>query len=399
MGVIQWLVYHQPVFRAPVTHSTHVTTTPSGASDDYIFRAWLAAVLGVPVAALTIKQIAGDASPRRYFRLTLEHEGPGEDDPTSASDNAPVASLRGIKHRSLIAVTSPSTENNAAFLQVQRLLESAGLTVPAQYASDLERGYFLMEDLGDVLLASQLTPEAVDHYYPSALNELIPIAGIPLASALLPPFDATRIADEISVFPEWFLDAHLGLEVDAVAENLWQNLLTLLTDVFRHQPQCVVHRDFHSRNIMCLPDDRLGLIDFQDAVVGPVTYDPVSLLKDCYIQWPRPDQLRWLEAHRHALLSAGVAVSDERAFIRDFDLVGLQRHLRVLGVFARLCLRDDKPDYLNDLPLVLAYTREALTLYEAEPAIGGFSGWFEEVVMPRVAEQHWYQRSTPLERR
>ena len=241
-----------------MTHSTHVTTTPSGASDDYIFRAWLAAVLGVPVAALTIKQIAGDASPRRYFRLTLEHEGPVEDDRTPASDNSPVASLRSVKHRSLIAVTSPSTENNAAFLQVQRLLESAGLAVPAQYASDLERGYFLMEDLGDVLLASQLTPEAVDHYYPSALNELIPIAGIPLASALLPPFDATRIADEISVFPEWFLDAHLGLEVDAVAENLWQNLLTLLTDVFRHQPQCVVHRDFHSRNIMCLPTTAWG---------------------------------------------------------------------------------------------------------------------------------------------
>jgi len=382
-----------------VTHSTHVTATRSGASDDHPFRVWLAEVLGVPVAALAIKQIAGDASPRRYFRLTFKHEGFGEDDPTPASDNAPVASLRGIKYRSLIAVTSPPTENNAAFLQVQRLLESAGLSVPAQYASDLDRGFFLMEDFGDVLLASQLTPEAVDYCYASALNELIPIAGIPVASGLLPPFDATRIADEISVFPEWFLGAHLGLEVGAMAENLWHDLLTLLTDVFRHQPQCVVHRDFHSRNIMCLPDDRLGLIDFQDAVVGPITYDPVSLLKDCYIQWPRLDQLRWLEAHRHALLSAGVAVPDERAFIRDFDLVGLQRHLRVLGVFARLCLRDDKPDYLNDLPLVLAYTREALTLYEAEPAIADFSEWFEEVVMPRVAEQHWYQRATPLERR
>jgi len=386
-----------------VTPATHASDARLGDKDETLFREWLAAQLGAPLAALTIKQIAGDASPRCYFRVSID----GGDATISQLDSEPgrrvaddqAMPLQVTNKPTWIGVTSPASENNAAFLQVQRLLESAGLAVPAQYASDLDRGFFLMEDLGDVLLASQLTPEAVDYYYASALNELIPIAGIPAASAMLPPFDATRIADEISVFPEWFLGAHLGLEVGAMAENLWQNLLTLLTDVFRHQPQCVVHRDFHSRNIMCLPDDRLGLIDFQDAVVGPVTYDPVSLLKDCYIQWPRRDQLRWLEAHRYALLSAGVAVPDERAFIRDFDLVGLQRHLRVLGVFARLCLRDDKPDYLNDLPLVLAYTREALTLYEAEPAIADFSGWFEGVVMPRVAEQHWYQRATPLERR
>ena len=382
---------------------THATDARLGDKDDPLFREWLAAELGASLATLTIKQIAGDASPRRYFRVsidwgdaTISHLD-SEPGPRVADDRAML--LRAASKPTWIGVTSPASENNAAFLHVQRLLESAGLAVPAQCASDLDRGFFLMEDLGDVLLASQLTAEAVDHYYPSALNELIHIAGIPVASATLPPFDAARIAEEISVFPEWFLGAHLGLEVGAMAETLWQNLLTLLTDVFRHQPQCVVHRDFHSRNIMCLSDDRLGIIDFQDAVVGPVTYDPVSLLKDCYIQWPRRDQLRWLEAHRYALLSAGVAVPDERAFIRDFDLVGLQRHLRVLGVFARLCLRDDKPDYLNDLPLVLAYTREALTLYEAEPAIADFSGWFEGVVMPRVAEQHWYQRATPLERR
>ena len=386
-----------------MTPPIHATDAQLGDKDDPLFREWLAAELDAPLAALSIKQIAGDASPRRYFRVSIDWGdatiSPLDSEPGRREAEDQAMSLPAASKPAWIGVTSPASENNAAFLHVQRLLESAGLAVPAQYASDLGRGFFLMEDLGDVLLASQLTPEAVDQYYASALNELIPIAGIPVASALLPPFDATRIADEISVFPEWFLGAHLGLEVDAVAENLWQNLLTLLTDVFRHQPQCVVHRDFHSRNIMCLPGDRLGLIDFQDAVVGPVTYDPVSLLKDCYIQWPRRDQLRWLEAHRYALLSAGVAVPDERAFIRDFDLVGLQRHLRVLGVFARLCLRDDKPDYLNDLPLVLAYTREALTLYEAEPAIADFSGWFEGVVMPRVAEQHWYQRATPLERR
>ena len=181
-----------------------------------------------------------------------------------------------------------------------------------------------------------------------------------------------------------------------MASELWEDLLRLMTQIFLGQPQCVVHRDFHSRNIMCLPNDRLGFIDFQDAVVGPITYDPASLLKDCYIRWPRADQLRWLETHRQALFAAGVEVPDAHAFIRDFDLVGLQRHLRVLGVFARLCLRDAKPDYLNDLPLVLAYTREALGLYQDEPAIAAFSAWFEGVVMPRVVEQSWHQQTSSV---
>jgi len=381
-----------------VTQSIHVIDSPSGESDVRRFRAWLAEVLAVPAAALALKKIAGDASPREYFRLTVRKYD--DEDSSAAAQREPVlphtGSLGAAHQRSVsfIAVTSPASENNAAFLQVQRLLKSAGLSVPSQYASDLGRGFFLMEDLGDTLLASQLTPEAVDRHYSSALTELIKIAGIPAASAKLPSFDAARIAEELSVYPEWFLRAHLRVDVGPMAETLWNNLLTLLTGIFQNQAQRVVHRDFHSRNIMCLPDGSLGLIDFQDAVVGPVTYDPVSLLKDCYVQWPRPDQLRWLEAHRQALQSAGVKVPAESVFIRDFDLVGLQRHLRVLGVFARLCLRDGKPEYLKDLPLVLAYARETLRLYETEPAVAAFSSWFEHVVMPRIADQEWYQRAT-----
>jgi aminoglycoside/choline kinase family phosphotransferase len=267
--------------------------------------------------------------------------------------------------------------------------------VPEQYASDLDQGFFLMEDFGDVLLASQLSPDVVDRHYPGALNELEKVAGIPADAVTLPRFDSARIAEELAVFPEWFLCAHLGLEAGTMGDHLWDDLLTFLTDVFLAQPQCVVHRDFHSRNIMCLPEQRLGVIDFQDAVVGPITYDPVSLLKDCYIQWPRSDQIRWLEGYRQALLAAGFEVPEKHRFVRDFDLVGLQRHLRVLGVFARLCLRDAKPHYLNDLPLVLAYTREALRLYEGEPAVAAFSAWFEDVAMPRIARQDWHQHAAP----
>ena len=373
----------------------NMTTSDPGMPENRDFSEWLAAELAMPVSALVIKQIAGDASPRRYFRVTPRPVESRASLPEGESFNTPssepIVSSSAFSQRSWIGVTAPSTENNAAFLDVQRLLDQSGLVVPAQYASDLDQGFFLMEDFGDVLLASQLAPDTVDSHYLSALRELRHIVQIPVETVTLPRFDAARIAEELSVFPEWFLCAHLGFEAEMMAGELWGDLLRLMTQVFLGQPQCVVHRDFHSRNIMCLPNERLGFIDFQDAVVGPITYDPVSLLKDCYVQWPRTEQLRWLEAHRQALLDAGVKVPSKHVFIRDFDLVGLQRHLRVLGVFARLCLRDAKPGYLNDLPLVLAYTREALGFYQDEPAIAAFSTWFEGAVMPRIAEQRWYQ--------
>ena len=364
---------------------------------------WLSQVLHVPAAALNVQQIAGDASPRRYFRVSLCAESlttpryvVGADDPAITEQDSPSAPSEPrpvplTEGDTLIAASSPPSENNEAFLAVQNLLDQAGLTVPSLLASDLDSGFFLMEDFGDVLLSARLAPATVDHLYAQALGELSKLARLPCGDVDLPVFDAQRIADELSVFPEWFLQKHLGLAQADLPPAIWQELLALFVSVFKGQSQCVVHRDFHSRNIMCLADGRLGIIDFQDAVLGPVTYDPVSLLKDCYVRWPRDDQLRWLDAYREQLATQGVDISDDsQAFARQFDLVGLQRHLRVLGVFARLCLRDQKPDYLNDLPLVLDYVREALARYDAEPAVGAFSDWFERTVMPKVATQHWY---------
>ena len=357
----------------------------------------------MPEAALNVQQIAGDASPRRYFRVLLcagslatPRYVAGADDPaiteqlTASAPSEPPHDIL-TEGDTLIAASSPPSENNEAFLAVQNLLCREGLTVPSLLASDLDSGFFLMEDFGDVLLSARLTPATVDHLYVQALGELGRLARLPCGDVDLPVFDAQRIADELSVFPEWFLQEHLGLSQADLPSAIWQDLLALLISVFREQSQCVVHRDFHSRNIMCLADGRLGIIDFQDAVLGPVTYDPVSLLKDCYVRWPRDDQLRWLDGYREELVTQGVDISDDaQSFARQFDLVGLQRHLRVLGVFARLCLRDQKPDYLNDLPLVLDYVREALARYDGEPAVGAFSDWFERTVMPKVATQHWY---------
>lgn len=364
---------------------------------------WLSGALRVPEATLNVHQIAGDASPRRYFRVSLcggspatSRQAPAAPDlaipeqaPPDEPSKPPVVVL--TEGDTLIAASSPPSENNEAFLAVQKLLHQAGLTVPTLLASDLDSGFFLMEDFGDVLLSARLTADTVDHLYAQALGELGRLARLPCGDADLPVFDAQRITEELSVFPEWFLQNHLGLSEADLPSAIWQEMVALFVSVFTEQSQCVVHRDFHSRNIMCLDDGRLGIIDFQDAVLGPVTYDPVSLLKDCYVRWPRSDQLRWLGAYREQLIAQGVEVStDAQAFTRHFDLVGLQRHLRVMGVFARLCLRDQKPDYLNDLPLVLDYVREALARYDAEPAVGAFSGWFERTVMPRVASQHWH---------
>ena len=350
------------------------------------FQHWVAQALGVVDSELTIHAIAGDASPRRYFRVT---RNPGSS--TALAYRPEGASDELIAVDAVIAAASPPSENNSAFLAVQLLLEQSGLSVPRQFANDLEQGFFLMEDFGDKLLSSVLSPQTARTHLPHVLEQLIKLAMIPVTDLNLPQFDTARISEELHVFPEWFAMRHLGLSREELPERILQNLSLHLAERFLQQPQCFVHRDFHSRNMMCLDDGSMGLIDFQDAVVGPLTYDVVSVLKDCYIDWPREDQLYWLETYHARLRECGLADGDLERFIRDFDLVGLQRHLRVLGVFARLWLRDEKPGYLRDLPLVLAYTREVLALYSGESIIAEFTDWFESVLMPRVEQQDWYR--------
>lgn len=350
---------------------------------------WVAAALAIEPAAILLTQIAGDASPRRYFRVSRRRGVADIAPPSAAPDSS--GSNQIIEGDTLIAALSPGSENNDAFLAVQRLMSTAGLRVPVQIAADLTQGFFLMEDLGDALLSSQLERRSVETWYPLALGELAKLTTIPHRDARLPLMDAGRIREELSVFPEWFLRGLLGLSDAEIPIAILDNLATYLAEAFSAQTQCVVHRDFHCRNLMCLPDGGLGVIDFQDAVIGPVTYDPVSLLKDCYVLWHRQDQLRWLEQYRQQLARNNLAVGTPQAFQAGFDMCGLQRHLRVLGVFARLHLRDGKPAYLNDLPLVWHYVREVLAHYENIPALSDFSGWLDNEVMPLITNQPWYQ--------
>ena len=233
----------------------------------------------------------------------------------------------------------------------------------------------------------------------------------------IPVYDAERLKAELDVFPEWFLSGLLGVQPDERWRECFAALTVDLISVFAEQPSVWVHRDFHSRNLMLLEAEELGVIDFQDAVLGPITYDPVSLLKDCYIRWPRAQQLAWLNGYLAQLQRLGVAapsvnaptLSAEQAsrlqalatqlgevsaaqFQRWFDLTGLQRHLRVLGVFARLHLRDHKSSYLADLPLVTEYVREALALTtNAHSSVAEFRDWFESDLMPVIREQPWYK--------
>ena len=318
-----------------------------------------------PRPELTV--VAGDASNRRYFRA-------------------------GIGGSSYVLVDAPpATEKNQAFLAVRELFAGAGIKVPFLHAADLERGYLALEDLGDQLLLSRLQAGAGDEPYRDAMELLLQIAAIDTGKIALPAYDEALLREELGRFPTWFVDALLGHSLAADEEQLLAATFDKLVASALEQPRVLVHRDFHSRNLMPQDDGSLGVIDFQDAVLGPVTYDLVSLLRDCYIQWPSARVRQWVSSYRDLLQARGLpgAVDADR-FQRWFDLMGLQRHIKVLGTFARLYLRDGKPAYLDDLPLVIRYVQEISAKYAGEdPVFAEFRHWFDARLSPVIACQDW----------
>jgi N-acetylmuramate 1-kinase len=315
----------------------------------------------------TLKPVAGDASNRVYYRLLLDSSS------------------------YIVAVAPPATEKNAEFLAVREMLEGAGIVVPALYGADLERGYLLLGDLGHRLLLGELSSDSVDSCYQSAFAVLHRVASIDPADPNWPAYDNALLQEELSRFPQWFVQALLGCELCADDFIVMERCFGLLVNSALEQPRVLVHRDFHSRNLMPQADGSLGVIDFQDAVVGPITYDLVSLLRDCYIRWPAFRVEDWACIYQAELLREGLLDSVSREqFLRWFDLMGLQRHIKVLGTFARLYLRDGKEAYLADLPLVVAYVEEMLHKYRgAEPAIEAFASWFDDRLKPVIEQQRW----------
>jgi aminoglycoside/choline kinase family phosphotransferase len=210
----------------------------------------------------------------------------------------------------------------------------------------------------------------------------------------LPIYDATELQRELDICPEWFFSKVLGITLDETAFNTFRAFSECLVAASISQPQGLVHRDFHSRNLMVLGSNvSPAVIDFQDAIIGPLTYDAVSLLKDVYIVWPRERQLEWLTFYWEALVSLDHLPEDSWAeFVRCYDLIGLQRHTKILGIFARLWLRDHKPSYMADISVVVGYIEEACDLYAEEfPEVGEFWKWFEVHVLPKATRAAWYK--------
>jgi N-acetylmuramate 1-kinase len=318
---------------------------------------WLARVL--PGRTLRLAPASADASFRRYFRVW---DGPQ----TWVAMDAP-----------------PANEDIRPFVRVARALAAAGLSVPRIHEADEGSGFLLLSDLGEThylaALRAGCPPEGL---YPAAARALCRMQTTAALHDGLGAYDAPFMAREVSLFPTWFLARHLELEPAPSLLSLLERALSVMTAAAAAQPQVFVHRDYHSRNLMVVPEAGPGIIDFQDAILGPVTYDLASIYKDCYIRWPRDTVLGWVEDYRSDAIAAGLRLPSRVEFVRWFDLVGLQRHLKVLGIFARLWYRDGKPAYLADLPLVLEYVRETTAMYAELAELDDF---IAAEVLPRFA--------------
>lgn len=323
----------------------------SDASDSRLanLTQWVIEDLGF--AGATIAPASADASFRRYFRVTRDADS------------------------YIVMDAPPDKEDSGPFLKVARILGSLDLNVPIILARDMERGFLLLSDLGSRQYLDALSLDgAADELYADALDSLrvMQTADVRI-SRDLPRYDRALLLREMELLPEWFLARHLDLKVDPREREMLTRLFESLVQAAESQPACFVHRDYHSRNLLVTDRNNPGILDFQDAVWGPVTYDLASLLKDCYIAWPPGRVRQWVLGYRDSLLEAGFKLdADAASFLRWFDLIGLQRHIKVLGIFARLFYRDGKSQYLKDLPRVLAYVRDTALKYEETAAFAEF---------------------------
>ncbi len=315
---------------------------------------WLRPRLG----RFDIAPASADASFRRYFRV----QSPSG---TFIAMDAP-----------------PPQEDCRPFVHVAERFAKIGLHVPELVDRNLEQGFLLMSDLGDVQYGSALGSDTVDRLYSDAMDALLTLQCGERDEREFPPYDKALLSRELSLFDEWLLSRHLGLDLTPSDRQSLATCYEILCQAALSQPRVWVHRDFHSRNLMVVSERNPGVLDFQDAVVGPVTYDLVSLLRDCYVRWPSARVYDWMESHRKGLLSRGVAaVGDAAEFRRWFDLMGIQRHLKASGIFARLYHRDGKPGYLLDLPRTVGYIAEVAQSYrELEP----LASLVQSQVQPRL---------------
>jgi N-acetylmuramate 1-kinase len=312
-----------------------------------LLRHWLESDLGW--LGCVLAPASADASFRRYFRVS-------RDGATAIAMDAP-----------------PGKEDVEPYLRVAGMLEAIGVNAPRVIARNAADGFLLLSDLGSTTYLEALADAGQSEpLYRDAISALVRIqARGGNHAAVLPPYDERLLRTEMRLFPDWLLMRHLGLDLDeSITATLADAADRLVTNALE-QPQVFVHRDYHSRNLMVCEGANPGILDFQDAVHGPLTYDLVSLLRDCYVTWPPAQVLGWTRDFRREAAAAGLDTGvDETQFLRWFDLMGVQRHLKASGIFARLWHRDGKPGYLPDVPRTLGYLVEACERHDDLAALG-----------------------------
>lgn len=308
-------------------------------------RSWLASLnLAAPAS---LRPASADASFRRYFRLDV------------------LAPQRAALGPTLILMDAPpERENTPAFVQVAALFGAAGVSVPAIVAHNHEQGFLLLSDLGGTTYLQNLNLDTATVMYAEALEALLRIQ-LSSQPGVLPDYDRATLLRELNLFPEWYVGKHLGLALTADQLAALNGVFEALLANNLAQQQVFVHRDYHSRNLMVMDEGNPGILDFQDALYGPMTYDLASLLRDAYIAWDEEMVLDWVIRYWQRAKQLGLPVNpDIDAFYRDFEFMALQRHLKILGVFARLHHRDGKSHFLADLPTVLDYVRKTANRYK-----------------------------------
>jgi len=325
------------------------------------------------VSGFQLTPASGDASFRRYFRVN--------------SNGA-----------SYIAMDAPPQQEDCRpFVAISQAMAGSGLNVPRVLDKDLNQGFLLLTDLGDKQYLDVLNENTVQSLYTDAMQALLLLQKTRPPVGLLSDYSAEKLSTEMGLFRDWFIDAYLGLTLSVKQQDMLDGMFELLVEQALVQPQVWVHRDYHSRNLMWidvanvthLDGDPLflnpGILDFQDGVVGPVSYDLVSLLRDCYISWPRSQVRSWVEQYRCDLIDAGVVAESISAdeFQRWFDWMGVQRHLKAIGIFSRLKIRDDKPGYMADIPRTLLYILQVSRDYKE---LASLADWLQDSVVSVAAE-------------
>lgn len=314
---------------------------------------WLASITQPELDAKSIRPASSDASFRRYFRVD--------------SDGG-----------SYIAMDAPPEQEKVQpFIHVASVFRQSSVCVPQIIQENIEQGFLLLSDMGTTTYLQKLNDENAHGLYMDAIDALIRIQ-MSSRSGVLPEYDRSLLLNELKLFSDWFVAKHLKIQLSEKQAAVLQKTFDLILANNLSQPQVYVHRDYHSRNLMVLDGSNPGILDFQDAVFGPITYDLASLLRDAYIVWDEERVLDWVIRYWERARKAGLPVNpDIDMFYRDFELMGLQRHIKVLGIFARLYYRDGKEAYLNDLPVVMAYTHKTASRY---PELAPFAQLLDQLL-------------------